>query len=170
MTVGSFDCPLLLRVEGLEDLSTIASYQVAICIQTGDMVWVEGPFAPGWETANRTANFIRVYRSGVKKQLRYGEMVVANPDDECKDRTVLNYPHQSRPHKMSEEESRAIDTALWRQEILHGRLREWRILSDEVVPVFLQYPRNYPDHGPCFRAVVVCEQLSSSRGERNWKD
>jgi hypothetical protein len=46
-----------------------AKYKVGVCIQTGDIVWVNGPFKTGkWHT-------ITVYRNNLKGLLHPGKMV-----------------------------------------------------------------------------------------------
>jgi len=76
MTVGGTDCPIWeprhpfskswcshkLEGAGLR-------CEVGICIQTGDIVWINGPFRCGhWSD-------LKIFRQGLKNKLRPGEMV-----------------------------------------------------------------------------------------------
>jgi hypothetical protein len=49
-----------------------ARYEIGICIKTGDILWVNGPFMCGsWLD-------IKIYRRDLKQKLRVGEMVEAD--------------------------------------------------------------------------------------------
>ena len=48
------------------------TYEVAVCIQTGDIVWINGPFKAG-EWAE-----VKIFRRNLKNMLAPGEMVEAD--------------------------------------------------------------------------------------------
>jgi hypothetical protein len=120
-------------------------YEVGVCIQTGDIVWVNGPFKAGkW-------NDIKLYRRTLKEQLLPGEMVEADRGyrgDEtvrCPD-TVF-----SRSDKQAKQKARA------RHETVNGRLKNFRVLAS----VF-RHERNL--HQFVFYAVAVLIQISFENG------
>jgi hypothetical protein len=120
-------------------------YEVGVCIQTGYIVWVNGPFKAGkW-------NDIKLNRSTLKEQLLPGEMVEADRGyrgDEtvrCPD-TVF-----PRSYKQAKQKARA------RHKMVNGRLKKYRVLAS----VF-RHERNL--HQFVFYAVAVIKKIGFEDG------
>jgi hypothetical protein len=120
-------------------------YEVGVCIQTGYIVWVNGPFKAGkWHD-------IMVYRRNLKGMLHADEMVEA-------DRGYRGDPTIRDPDTVfSQSDKRAKDLARARHETVNGRLKIFRVLSS----VFW-HDRNL--HQFVFHAVVVITQISFENG------
>ncbi|CAB9527282.1 expressed unknown protein [Seminavis robusta] len=118
-------------------------YEVAVCIQTGEIVHVNGPFACGrWPD-------LKIYRSFLKQMLQPGEMVEA--DDGYPDLTV-----RMASHHVSHQDTRARSRARARHEATNKLFKQWGCLRQSF-----RHPLY--KHKYCFGAVVVCTQLSMRR-------
>jgi hypothetical protein len=122
-------------------------YEVAVCIQTGDIVWIHGPFQCGkWPD-------IKIFRSKLIDHLAPGEMVEADKGyrgERHKIRTADNY--LSRTDRKAKKKARA------RHETVNKRLKQWGCLKQ----IFRHDPRK---HKLVFKAVAVCTQLCFEHGE-----
>lgn len=122
-------------------------YEVAVCIQTGDIVWTRGPFPCGsW-------NDLKIFRSKMKNMQGTGEMVEADAGyagEPGKVRVPGDY--------VSRVDRRAKKIARARHETVNRRLKQFGCLKQ-------QYRHELRIHKFCFAAVVVCTQLSIEFGE-----
>jgi DDE superfamily endonuclease len=92
-------------------------YEVAICIQTGWVVWANGPYPCG------AFPDIRIFRDRLQEELLPGEMVVA--DRGYRDgRTFCNTPTGYR--NPSETEKANVRS---RHEHINGRIKKFKIMS-----------------------------------------
>lgn len=125
-------------------------YEVGVCIQTGDICWINGPFMCGlWPDIN-------IFRVGLKGRLAANELVVADKgyrgDPKCKT------PY----HYISETDRRASKKALARHETVNKRLKQFNVLKQ-------QFRHPLHKHKDCFYACAVTTQVMFSRGEKPYK-
>jgi hypothetical protein len=95
-------------------------YEVAVCIQTGWIVWVHGPFACG------KFPDLRIARMGVFTQLAEGEMVVA--DGGYRD----GRENADTPTGLNNEMQRMKSIARARHETVNGRIKQFNILKKYI--------------------------------------
>jgi hypothetical protein len=118
-------------------------YEVALCIQTGDMVWItNGPYEAGmW-------NDIKIFRNALLTVLDPSEQVEAN------DGYVGEAPrHVKCPKSFTNpEETEAMQQRVRnRQETVNKRFKQWGVLKQ----IFRHTSKdNIGAHGDCFAAVL----------------
>ena len=121
-------------------------YEVGICIQTGWIVWVHGPFPAG--------DFpdIEIFRLGLKELLVGNERVECDAgyggDDQC--RTPNDYDNNDQ-WRYQKGKVRA------RHEQINGKLKEFKILSYPF-----RHDKNF--HHLAFNAVVAVVQSEIVEG------
>jgi hypothetical protein len=126
-------------------------YEVAVCIKTGDIIWVNGPFPCGrWPD-------IKIFRRDLIHKLAIGEMVEAD----------LGYRGESNyvrtpPMYVSRSDRRAKRNARARHETVNKRIKDFRCLH-----TLFRHDRRL--HRSCFFAAVVVTQLSFENGDRPWQ-
>ena len=127
-------------------------YEIALCILTGDIVWVMGPFPCGdWPDIN-------VFRYALKHQLGPSERVEADDgyigEDPIKTKVPKSIVHDQKPLflKMRTFVRR-------RHETVNKRMKQFKVLSTV-------FRHNIELHGDCFRAVAVLTQLEIDHGAR----
>jgi DDE superfamily endonuclease len=123
-------------------------YEVAVCIQTGDIVWINGPFACGrWPD-------IKIFRLQLRDLLSPGEMVEA-------DRGYRGEPTKIRtPDEfVSLTDRKAKSRARARHETVNKRLKQWGSLKQ-------RFRHDLGKHKLVFAAVAVCTQLCFEMGEQ----
>lgn len=118
-----------------------------MCIQTGHIVWVNGPFPCGaWPD-------IKIFRSALKYQLPAGEKVEADAgyrgENQC-----IRTPHNF----FSRADIRAKATARARHETVNGLMCEWEVINQ-------RFRHDLTKHRECFYAVSVMTQLRFDGGE-----
>ena len=120
-------------------------YEIGICIQTGDIVWVHGPFPAGaWSD-------LKIFKSKLAHLLLPGEMVEADGTyRHRKVRTPLNF--------VSQTDKRAKNKARARHETVNRRLKQWGCLKQ-------QFRHTLAYHSRCVEAVCVFTQQAFNRGE-----
>ena len=121
-------------------------YEIAMCIQTGWIVWVNGPFCAG------SFSDVRIFREGLKNHLHFdervevdrgyvGEMAFSRPDDHGGVRVWYDMKSSVRA----------------RHECLNGKLKEFKLLGTKY--------RNLKEkHSLFFRAIVGIVQSEIRRG------
>ena len=120
--------------------------EVGVCIQTGEIVWINGPFKCGpWPDIN-------ICRLKAEKALARGEMVVADKGHRG-DQTV-----RTKHSAVSKTDRRAIKKSLTRHENVNADLKNFGVLSQ-------QFRHPIHKHGICFGVVAMCVQLGYARGE-----
>ncbi len=121
-------------------------YEIAICIQTGWIVWVNGPFPAGrWVD-------ITIFRYGLKKLLLPRERVEAD----------LGYrgdPKVDTPidHCPNLAQSTIKSLVRGRHETVNKRMKQFGCLQQ-------RFRHNIGLHGDCFNAVAVITQLNIQYG------
>lgn len=120
-------------------------YEVAVSIQSGDIVWYHGPFPCG-----RMPD-IRIYRLSLKNMLGPGEKVVA-------DRGYDGDPTAVTPNSItSSSVQRGMSIARARQETVNRRFKQFKILQET-------YRHSREKHGDVFATIVCLTQLEIENG------
>lgn len=122
-------------------------YEIGICINTGDIVWVHGPSRCG-------ENDITLAREAFVSFLNDGEMAVADKGYRG-ERQKLKTP-SIWCYRNADEKAMAHLAGL-RHEHVNGRFKIHNVL---VKP----FRNELWKHSSCFRAVVVIEQLKIMHG------
>ena len=118
-------------------------YEVGVCIQTGLIVWINGPFAAG------KYNDITIFRSKMIYELLDWEMVEA-------DQGYVGQPNKIRVKYelgASENQFEAKARARARGETINGRFKNFCILTD-------RYRHKISMHSYVLCAVAVLTQIS----------
>lgn len=119
-------------------------YEVGVCILTGDIVWIHGPFRAGLPD-------IQISRSAILKgALVEGEMCEADNGYVGEDwyiKTPLGF------HTRTGREGEMKKRAGQRHETVNSRLKIFKVLGSE-------YHHDLTFHSSCFRAVAVITQLN----------
>ena len=124
-------------------------YEVALCILTGELVWINGPFEPG------IYNDIAIFRSAIMGELEEGERVEAD------DGYIGESPRYVKcPKSIAQRaDTEVMQTMVRRRhETVNRRFKQFGVLKQK-------YRHDLRDHGDVFRAVAVVTQLSIQNGE-----
>jgi len=125
-------------------------YEVGVCIQTGDIVWVNGAYPCGRWTD------LRIFRHRLKAFLLPNELVEVDKgyrgDERCR------IPQ----HRVSHSDERAKRRARARHEQINSRIKIFNVLTDE-------FRHDIHEHQHCFFACAVLTQLSFYNNERPWQ-
>jgi len=116
-------------------------YEIGVCIRTGWIVWVNGPFACGkWPD-------LKIFKEAMIHELDYGERVVADG----------GYPTGNQftivPRHLHGADKRFHSIVRARHEIVNRRIKQWRVLGE-------RYRNQLLDHGTFFWAVAVITQVT----------
>lgn len=124
-------------------------YEVALCILTGDIVWINGPYEAGrWPD-------ISIFRNSLWSFLEPGERVGADDGYVGDHPTYVKCPAGFANSKEAEYMQRRV---LNRQETVNKRFKQWGCLKQV-------WRARLPKHADAFRAVVVVTQMSINHGE-----
>ena len=152
ITIDGTDMPVELgfnkRFFSAKFCSGGLKYEVGVCIATGHIVWVNGPFRCG-------ENDINVARQSIVGKLTEDEMAVADrgyPGEDWHIKTPL--PHHARTAK----ETEMMGGARGRHETVNKRLKIFEVLKK-------RFRHDLLLHSSCFRAVAVTTQLNFNHGE-----
>jgi hypothetical protein len=127
-------------------------YEVALCIQTGDIVWINGPYEAGlW-------NDIKIFRDGLLAMLSPNKRVEADDGYVGEAPCYVKCPKSFTNPPETEAMQQRIRN---RQETVNARFKQWGVLKQ----VF-RHKDNIGSHGDCFAAVVVITQASINNGDR----
>ena len=156
MTIDGTDCPIQEPVP----FSRIwyshkfhgpgLRYEVGVCIQTGDICWINGSFKCG-----RWSDLIGIFRRDLRQLLLPGEMV------EC-DGTYLGEPACRHKHVVcNPADDAAKKAARSRHETVNGDIKVFGCLGSAGP---WRHDRHL--HKYCFAAAAVLTQLSYNLGFR----
>ena len=122
-------------------------YEVAVCIQTGDIVWIHGPFPCG-----RYPD-MRIFRSRLIHLLAPREKVEA-------DKGYRGEPEKVRTPEafVSRSDKKAKKKARAQHETVNKCFKQWGCLKQT-------FHHDLDKHNLVFAAVAVCTQLSLENGE-----
>ena len=125
-------------------------YEVSLCILTGEIVWINGPFEAGKWTD------ICIFRSAQMSELSSNERVEA--DDGYRGEAPR---HIKCPLSLSNETQTLYmqQRVRNRQETVNKRFKNWGILKQV-------YHHSIPKHVDVFRAIAVITQLAITNGEK----
>jgi len=124
-------------------------YEVALCIATGHIVWINGPFPCG---ANPDIN---IFRKGLKQLLlQAGEKAQADLGYRGEKHTTIIIPNQfdSKAIKKLKDDVRA------RHETVNKRFKQFAALKQV-------FRHDLDKHKPVFEAIAVLTQLGISLNE-----
>jgi len=125
-------------------------YEVCICILSGDIVWLNGPFA-AWKYPDLT-----IFCGSLKTELRPNERVEADDGYVGESPAHVKCPKSfTNPPETEFMQQRVRN----RQETMNKRFKDWGFLRQ-------LYRHDIPKHGDVFRAIAVVTQLSISNGEK----
>jgi hypothetical protein len=125
-------------------------YEICLCISTGDIVWINGPYECGiW-------NDISIFRNSLQSHLAPNERVEAD------DGYIGGHP---RYVKCPRRFSNPISTQLMqqrvrnRQESINERFKNWTCMV-------MTWRHTLDQHGEAFRVIAIVSQLSINNGEK----
>lgn len=124
-------------------------YEVGVCIRTGAIVWIHGPFAPG------DYNDIEIFRHAMIAFLEDGERVEADAGYRGE------HPRYVKIPDVLEEGTnvqRMRQRLMKRHETVNKRLKNFGCLKQA-------FRHDLVFHSACFRAVAVVTQLAFENGE-----
>lgn len=125
-------------------------YEVGVCIQTGDIVWVNGAYPAGRWTD------LRIFRHRLKQFLLPHEMVEVDKgyrgDEKCR----------IPMHRVSHTDRRAKTRARARHEQINSRIKIFKVLK-------AKFRHDIRDHQHCFYSCAVLTQLAFYNNERPWQ-
>jgi hypothetical protein len=116
-------------------------YEVGLCIQTGWIVWLNGPYPCGSHPD------LKIARLGVFRLLAIGEMVLA--DGGYRDGGV--FAETPTGHNNNDQKMKKLARA--RHETVNKRLKQFNILANV-------YRCSLDDHGYIFRAITIITQIA----------
>jgi DDE superfamily endonuclease len=119
------------------------AYEVGVCIKTGDIVWVNGPFPAG------EYNDLKMFRMALKHELGENERVAADKGyaGECPLTAKTPGPLYSDPAY-----TKMMSDVAARHETANNRLKMFECLKQ-------RFRHTVANHAACFRAVAVLVQL-----------
>jgi len=125
-------------------------YEVAICINTGSIVWTCGPFPCGdWPD-------VSIFRYGLKSVLDPNERVEADDGYIGEDPATAKVPG-SMVHDQDDRQLYVRSKVRLRHESVDKRLKQFNCLK-RVSTNSIEF------HGACFRACAVLTQMSMDKG------
>lgn len=125
-------------------------YEVALCIKTGEIVWVMGPFPPGdW-------NDLMIFRYALKEMLDPNERVEADDGYVGEDPSTAKVPG-SMVHDQDPKLLYVRSKVRQRHETANKRFKDWGILKK-------RFEHDLELHGPCVKAIIVLTQLEIENG------
>lgn len=126
-------------------------YEIGVCIQTGDVVWINGPYPCG------KCPDIAIFRDSLMHHLGEGER--AEADD--------GYVGETPQHAKCPKSFTNLEITLCmqervrsRQETINKRLKDWEILNT------VKCRHDILDHGDAVRAILCIEQIAINQGEQ----
>lgn len=123
-------------------------YEVAVAIQTGWIVWVNGPFKAGeWHD-------IEIFRSGLKSLLKDGERVEADKGYVGEPR-FIDVPNDMVGESKEQKKAKAL--ARSRHETCNKRFKQFNCLSQT-------FRHEVGLHADCFFAIATITQLAIENG------
>ena len=156
MTIDGMDCkiwqPTIFSKEwySFKFRSGALLSKVVVCILTGDICWVNGPFKCGHY------NDLTIFRKNLKNKLMPNEQVECDGgyrgDEKCCAPMQCGGPAEYEKKK----------EAGGRHKTINGRLKTWGILNST-------YRHRLEMHGHAFMAIAVLTQLSIERGHRPYQ-
>ena len=124
-------------------------YDVALCIRTGWICWINGPFLPGiW-------NDLEIFRSELATCLEPNERVEADDGYEAEAPFKVKCPSSMT---IAPERKAMMSRVGKRQETVNRRFKQWKILKSV-------FRHDLTMHCRVFSAIAVITQLAIENGE-----
>eukprot|EP00536_Pseudo-nitzschia_multiseries_P017693 jgi/Psemu1/52082/gm1.52082_g len=124
----------------------INKYEVGVCLKTGWIVWINGPFVG-------SANNATIFKEGLSLEL-YDDEAVELPD-----------------MGMSSKERKTKSNARAQHETVNGRLNIFNVITSHFRHMTKPNRQGMTEkHGKCFIAVAVITQLKFASGETTFED
>ena len=123
-------------------------YEVAVCILTGAIVWINGPYEPG------IYNDIMIFRDALLHELEAGERVEADDGYIGEAPQHVKCPKSIGSKPISEAMSSMVRR---RHETVNKQFKQWQILK-------APFRGDIRDHGSIFRCVSIVTQLCIDNG------
>jgi hypothetical protein len=120
-------------------------YELATCINTGDIVWFHGPFPCGSHPD------LKIYRLGLKKHLLPGEKVWGDKGYQGDVTIITRYTAKSPEHL------KEINRARARHETVNGRFKRFKAMSNV-------FRHSLQKHGLIYTSVAVVLQIEQICG------
>ena len=156
MTIDGTDCPIQepaqfdtsyyshkIRKAGVR-------YEVGVNIQTGDLVWINGPYKCG------AFPDLKIFRLKLKNLLDKDEFVKADNGYRGEPKCV-----RVASSFVSKKDKRAKKKVRARHETINGRFKKYSILST-------RFRHDRSKHQMCFYAVASLEQISMDLGYKSY--
>ena len=124
-------------------------YEVGLCILSGEIVWLNGPYEPGvW-------NDLQIFRNSLLSHLEEGELVEADDGYVGEAPEYVKCPASF----VNPEETLYMQQRIRnRQETVNKRFKNWGVLKQV-------YRHEFILHSNIFRACAVVTQIAIKRGE-----
>ena len=132
-------------------------YDVGVCIKTGHIVWLDGPFVA-------SASESTIFKNGLGQHICEDEKVEVDSGPKGDSRLVQ--PHVGNDSKERKQKS----VVRGRQEGVNGRMKVYSVLTNHFHHMKDGRENMMNAHGLCFKAVAVITQLKISTGEPIFKD
>jgi hypothetical protein len=125
-------------------------YEVVLCIRSGHLVWINGPYEPGiW-------NDITIFRNALISELDEGERVEADDGYRGESPAIVKCPASIT----SDETAEAMQSHVRRrQETINIRFKQWNILRHTCRNDMTQHAGNV------FRVAAIVAELAIDNGE-----
>ena len=125
-------------------------YEVCLCIVTGDIVWVHGPFPCG------QYNDLMIFRSCLMHHLGPDERVEADDGYIGEHPEHIKYPRDFTNPKKTEFMQQRVRNE---QETVNKRFKNWGILKQV-------FRGRIEDHGTILHAIATITQVTINNGEK----
>ena len=129
---------------------TGVAWEVALCIRTGHIVWINGPYPPGMYPD------ISIFRDALLSFLEQGERSEA--DDGYFAKALLGSIFTPKGNTRDEIDAEQRQLVRNFHETVNGRFKIWQCLEQEC-------RHGVAKHSAMFRAVAVITQLTIEAGE-----
>lgn len=129
-------------------------YEVAVCIRTGYICWINGPFVA-------SESDITIFRNGLSNELG-NEVVEADRVYKGLDKAML--PEQGLTSAARKQKSNSRS----RQEVVNGRLKVFTMLTAYFRHMSPTKNAMIEKHKLCFTAVAVITQLKFEHGDKTF--
>jgi len=128
-------------------------YEVAISIQAGDIVWINGPFPCGeWPD-------IKIFRKDLLKMIPFGEAVEADNGGYRGEPYAVRLPNETGGSKVHEKKKNEVRS---RHESCNKRFKEWDILNQV-------FRHDLESHRNVFLAIAALLQINIRKGHPLWQ-
>ena len=125
-------------------------YELAICIRTGDIVWVNGPYPA-------STHDLMIFRKRLRKKLAKGEMIEADDGYKCEEE-----PIRAACEYVSLTDKGAKGRARNRHEHVNGLLKDFGVLRQ-------MYRHELDTHQYAMGACCTILQISFDIGQEPWQ-